>query len=229
MTPVPPVTLTGAPANIAIVLAAPKSSIAGTVVDDAGAPVADVAVRVRAEAAHGEDLVFDETSPLALALTDAQGHFSIDHLADGNYTVLAFARDGSERRVEPIAAGTRDVKLVLAAAGAIDGTLVGFTTPPVITGVLIAGGHEPVDFELDGDHFSAHGLSAGTYVLVADTGGHEADSKRVVVTAGKTSSITLASRGIATIAGTVTDWKTHEPIAGARATRRCRATARTSA
>ena len=105
------------------------------VVDDAGAPVPDVAVRVRAEAAHGEDFVFDETSPLALSLTDVNGHFSIDHLADGNYAVLASARDGSERRIEPIAAGSHDVKLVLAAAGAIDGTLVGFTTPPVITGI----------------------------------------------------------------------------------------------
>jgi membrane-associated protease RseP (regulator of RpoE activity) len=53
-------------------------------------------------------------------------------------------------------------------------------------------------------------------VLVADTGGHEADSKRVVVTAGKTTTIALTSRGIATVAGTVVDWKTHEPIAGAQ-------------
>ncbi|MEP6864946.1 MAG: sigma-70 family RNA polymerase sigma factor [Deltaproteobacteria bacterium] len=215
VTPVPPVTLVAGRADVAFVLAVPKSSIAGIVVDDAGAPVPDVAVRVRAEAAHGEDFVFDETSPLALSLTDVNGHFSIDHLADGNYAVLASARDGSERRIEPIAAGTRDVKLVLAAAGAIDGTLVGFTTPPVITGILIAGGHEPVDFEIDGPHFSAHGLSPGAYVLVADTGGHDGDSKKVVVTAGKTVTATLTSRGIATIAGTVIDWKTHEPIAGA--------------
>jgi len=215
VTRVPPVSLVSGNAEVSIVLAAPKSSIAGIVVDDAGAPVADVAVRVRAEAAHGEEFVFDETSPLALALTDTQGHFSIDHLADGNYAVLAFARDGSERRVEAVAAGTRDVKLVLAAAGAIDGTLVGFTTPPVITGILIAGGHEPVDFELDGNHFSAHGLSPGAYVLIADTGGHEADSKRVVVTSGKTATVTMSSRGIATVAGTVIDWKTHTPIVGA--------------
>jgi hypothetical protein len=202
-------------ADVAIVLAAPKSSIAGIVVDDAGAPVADVAVRVRPAAAHGEDFIFDGTSHLALALTDAQGHFSIDHIADGNYAVLASARDGGERRVEPVAAGTHDVRIELASAGAIVGTLVGFTTTPVITGILVSGGHEPVDVEVDGAHFSAHGLSAGSYVLVADTGGHEADSKRVTVTPGKTSTVTLTSRGIATIAGTVVDWKTHEPIAGA--------------
>ena len=213
--PLPPATLVHGHADVAIVLAAPKSSIAGVVVDDAGAPVADVAVRVRAEAAHGEALSFDETSPLALTLTDIQGHFSIEHLADGAYAVLAFARDGSERRLEPVAAGTHDVKLVLAAAGAIDGTLVGFATTPVITGVMSAGGHEPVDFEVDGDRFSARGLSPGSYVLIADTGGHDSDSKRVIVTAGTTATVVLTSRGVGTIAGTVQDWKTHAPIAGA--------------
>jgi RNA polymerase sigma-70 factor (ECF subfamily) len=214
--PLPPATLVHGRAEVAIMLAAPKSSISGVVVDDAGAPVADVAVRVRAEAAHGEALSFDETSPLALTLTDIQGHFSIEHLADGAYAVLAFARDGSERRLEPVTAGTHDVKLVLAAAGAIDGTLVGFATTPVITGALLAGGHEPVDFEVDGDRFSAHGLSPGSYTLIADTGGHDSDSKRVTVAAGTTASVVLTSRGVGTIAGTVQDWKTHAPIAGAR-------------
>lgn len=219
VTPVSAVTLVHGRGEVAIVLAAPKSSIAGTVVDELGAPVADVAVRVRPEAAHGGDMVFDETNPLALTLTDVNGHFSIDHLADGAYAVLAFARDGSERRLEPVAAGTHDVKLVLAAAGAIDGSLVGFATTPVITGIIGAGGHEPVDFEVDGDHFSARGLSPGAYVLIADTGGHDSDSKRVVVSAGKTTTVTLTSRGTATIVGTVRDWKTHQPISGARCTR----------
>ena len=98
-------------------LAAPKSSIAGIVVDDAGAPIADVAVRVHAEAASRRRRSRSRpTSPQAVALTDANGHFSIEHLADGNYAVLATARDGSERRVEPVAAGTQDVVLTLASA-----------------------------------------------------------------------------------------------------------------
>jgi RNA polymerase sigma-70 factor (ECF subfamily) len=219
VTPVSPVTLVHGRGEVAIVLAAPKSSIEGTVVDELGAPVADVAVRVRAEAAHGGDLVFDDTNPRALTLTDVDGHFSIDHLAEGAYAVLASARDGGECRLEPVAAGTHDVELVLAAAGAIDGTLVGFATAPVITGVLAAGGHEPVDFEVDGDHFSARGLSPGAYVLIADTGGHDSDSKRVVVAARKTTPVTLTSRGTATIVGTVRDWKTHQPISGARCSR----------
>ncbi len=213
LTPVPPVKIVNGHAEVSIVLASPKSSIAGIVVDDAGAPLADVAVRVRAEAADAENLRFDETSPLAVALTDVNGHFSIEHLADGDYAVLASARDGSEGRLEHVAAGTRDVKLTLATAGAIAGTLVGFTTTPVITGSL--SGHELVDFEVDGARFSAHGLPPGTYFVTADTGGHEADSASVAVTAGKTASVTLTSRGLATVAGTVIDWKTHAPLAGA--------------
>jgi hypothetical protein len=214
-TPILPVTIASGHGEVAIVLAALTSSIAGMVVDDAGAPLADVAVRVRAEPAHGEAVVFDEASRLAVALTDANGHFSIDHLADGNYAVLATARDGSERRQEPVAAGTRDVKLTLAAAGAIEGTLVGFTTTPVITGISRAGGNDLVDFEVDGDHFSARGLSPGNYAITANTGGHGGDTAHVVVTAGKTSAVTLTSRGVATVAGTVLDWKTRAPIAGA--------------
>src|SRR3978361_1919372 len=107
-TPLSPVTIANAHADVAIVLAAPKSSIAGLVVDETGAPIADVAVRVRAEAASGAPIAFEPTSRQAVALTDANGHFSIDRLADGNYAVLATARDGSERRMEPVAAGTQD-------------------------------------------------------------------------------------------------------------------------
>ncbi|HEY6039554.1 MAG TPA: sigma-70 family RNA polymerase sigma factor, partial [Kofleriaceae bacterium] len=213
VTPIPPVKIVNAKAEVAIVLGSPKSSIAGTVVDDAGAPLADVAVRVRAEAVPGESSRFDDNSPLALALTDVSGHFSIQHLADGNYTVLASARDGGDGRVEHVAAGTQDVNLTLSAAGSIIGTLVGFTATPVITGAMH--GHGLVDFEVDGAKFSGRGLPPGTYFVTADTGGHEADSASVTVAAGKTALVTLTSRGLATVAGTVIDWKTHAPIAGA--------------
>jgi len=213
LTPVPPVAIVQAKASVSIVLASPRSAIAGIVVDDAGAALADVAVRVRAEALPGDNFRFDDNSPLALALTDVNGHFSIEHLAEGNYTVLATARDGGDGRVEHVAAGTRDVQLTLASAGTIVGTLVGFTTTPVITGSMR--GHDLVDFEVDGSHFSAHGLPPGNYYVTADTGGHDADTANVSVAAGKTASVTLTSRGIATVAGTVIEWKTHAPIAGA--------------
>ena len=215
LTPIAPVDIVGGHATVSVVLASLKSSIAGTVVDDTGAPLPDVAVRVQPETGQRGPQSFDRTSPLAVALTDPNGHFTIDHLADGNYGVLATARDGSERRVDHVAAGTHDVKLVLAAAGAIDGKLVGFSTTPVITAFPIAGGHEFVDVEVDGDRFFARGLSPGTYVVSADTGGLGADSKQVTIAAGQTAALTLTSRGVATVAGTVVDWKTHEPIAGA--------------
>src|SRR6201999_4177779 len=108
---------------------------------------------------------------------------------------------------------TRDVKLVLATAGAIDGTLVGFTTTPVITGSQ--GGHNVVDFEVGGGHFSAPGLPPGSYKVTADTNGQDSDTAIVTVAAGKTAPVTLTSRGTATVMGTVIDWKTQAPIAGA--------------
>ena len=54
-------------------------------------------------------------------------------------------------------------------------------------------------------------------MLTANTGGNGGgDAKRVVVTAGKTTTVVLTSRGIATIAGTVLDWKIARADRGGR-------------
>ena len=97
LTPVPPVAILDAHAEISIVLASPKSSIAGIVVDDAGAPLADVAVRARAEAAHGEPPRFDETSPLAVALTAV---VRLQHAAGELLVAARLALGDLQQRVE---------------------------------------------------------------------------------------------------------------------------------
>ncbi|MEO6775998.1 MAG: sigma-70 family RNA polymerase sigma factor [Kofleriaceae bacterium] len=214
--PLPPVELVDGRAEIAVVIPAPKLAISGTVVDAFGAPVADAAVRARVSAMQAGQFVFD-SAPTTVAITDEDGHFAIERLSAGSYSVLATAREGAEQRQDAVAAGRDDVRLVLATAGRIEGTLVGFTTTPIVLGILSSGGHEPVDLEVDGDHFAASGLSPGPYVLSANTGG-TGDAKRVVVTSGKTTTVVLTSRGTATITGHVLDWKSHEPVAGARCT-----------
>jgi hypothetical protein len=130
--------------------------------------------------------------------------------------VLATARDGASNKAEGIAAGTRDLKIQLAAAGSIEGTIVGFHMQPSIVGVLDTGGREPIYFEVDGDHFRAHGLSPGTYIVTAETMGHEGDNKTVAVKAGATVALTLSSRGTANVSGHVIDWMTKRPLGSAR-------------
>ncbi|MEO6774294.1 MAG: carboxypeptidase regulatory-like domain-containing protein, partial [Kofleriaceae bacterium] len=186
----------------------PDQEIAGTVVDDAGAPTPDVAVRVSAGPYFANQA--------DVAVSDANGQFAIQHLAAGTYAVLATSREGASRRVEAVPAGTRDLEIQLDRAGAIEGVLVGFRTQPSIVGVLQSGGHEPIDFEIDGDHFRAHGLNPGVYIVTAQTNGHEADNETVSVKSGAPTAMTLTSRGTASVSGHVIDWTTKRPVTTGR-------------
>ncbi|MEP6865515.1 MAG: sigma-70 family RNA polymerase sigma factor, partial [Deltaproteobacteria bacterium] len=201
-------------ADVALVVDLQFSTIAGTVVDSAGAPVPDAVIRSSPINANS-DFVFDSSSG-SVTLTDDLGHFALKHLPVGNYRIFALGRDGSATGTDAITTGTTTVRIVLAAAGAIEGKLVGFTTPPIVMGTLMTGGRENVDFEVDGSTFRATGLPPGDYTLQADTFGRDADSHRVTVKSGETTHVTLTSRGTATINGTVVAWKTNGPLANVR-------------
>ena len=206
VSPLPRVTLVKAKAALDIVLAAPDQAIEGIVIDDTGAPMPDAFVRVTA----GQDF----SSLSNVAVSDANGHFAIPRLAAGSYQVLATARDGASKTVTPVTAGTRNLKIVVDRAGSIEGTLVGFHSQPSILGNLASFGQEPVNFEVEGGHFRAHGLPPGNYTITATTNGHEADNKSVIVKAGSITAAVLTSRGSAS--GHVIDWLTKRPVANAR-------------
>ncbi len=208
VTPLPRVTLVKGKATLDIVLAAPDQAIEGVVVDDVGAPMPDASVRVTAEQ------YFSSLSNVAVS--DASGHFSVQRLAAGSYQVLATARDGASKTMASVTAGTRNLRIVLERAGSIEGTLIGFHSQPSILGTLASFGQEPVDFEVEGDHFRAHGLPPGNYMITASTNGHEADNTTVAVKAGSTTPVVLTSRGSASVSGHVIDWTTKQPVANAR-------------
>jgi hypothetical protein len=202
------ITLVKAKATLAIVLAAPDQAIEGTVVDEVGAPVADASVNATA------DVYFSKVADVAVS--DASGHFAIQHLAIGTYRVLATARNGASKTLTPVTAGTHDLKITLDRAGSIEGTLVGFHAQPSLLGSMASGGHEPVDLEVEGDHFRAQGLPPGTYSITATTNGHEAANKVIEVQAGATAKLVLTSRGNASLTGHVIDWVTKRPVTSAR-------------
>lgn len=216
LAPIAPVTLGPKDTKtLTITVAAPRLSIAGTVSDPHGAPVVDAIVRIVADDRIGAPDM-SEGQPSSLTLTDEAGRFTLNKLAPGDYTLVATARDGSDVVKRPVAAGARDVAITLAAAGRIEGDLVGFATAPTITGVLTNGSRVFFEAEVDGPHFRSRGLSPGTYVLMATTDARDADTQQVTVRPGETTHVTLTNRGTATIAGVVRDFKTREPVAGLR-------------
>jgi membrane-associated protease RseP (regulator of RpoE activity) len=163
--------------------------------------------------------LFDPRAPSSTAITGARGEFELARLASGDYTVLASGRDGSEAVVTPVRAGTRNLAIVVDPAGRIDGRLVGFTSEPVITGIILGASrfsNNPLDAQVDGVRFQASGLSPGTYVLMAVTGGGEGDTQEVIVRPGQASTVTMTSRGTASAIGKVLDHRTRAPVAGLR-------------
>jgi RNA polymerase sigma-70 factor (ECF subfamily) len=216
LTPLPAVTLGATEAkSITIAVAAPRLTISGSVSDPHGAPVVDSIVRiVTADKLGTPD--FDSRSPSSLALTDEAGHFAVSRLAAGEYTVIATARDGSSVTRSPVTAGARDVAITLASAGRIEGQLVGFSSAPTITALLMSDTRVLIDAEVDGGRFRMSGLSAGTYVLMALTDAREADTQQVVVRSGESTRVTLTNRGTATLVGVTRDFKTRAPAPGLR-------------
>jgi RNA polymerase sigma factor (sigma-70 family) len=82
--------------------------IAGTVLDETGAPAVDVRVR-----ASGASVPYYGWSPAPTVTTDVAGRFHFDHLAPGDYELEAETLHDARRATRIVAAGTADVVLAL--------------------------------------------------------------------------------------------------------------------
>ncbi len=187
-------------------------SIAGKVVDSAGAPVPDA--RVVADAMQGGEAPgFARGLQDPADTTNVDGQFSIDDLPAGSYALRARSAAGVEATLPGIPAGRSDITLVIPSAGGIDVTTVGFKTAPQVTAVRNDGSSAPIAGTPQPGGFAIRNLSPGSYVVVARTPA-EAASAVVEVAAGRTSRTTLTSAGTGTVAGRVRDFRTGAPIEG---------------
>jgi protocatechuate 3,4-dioxygenase beta subunit len=191
-----------------------RLQIAGKVVDDAGQPVPDVRMEAHLDGERNFGM-----SAIPSAVTDTDGAFVITDLLGGNYLVAARAGNGAETDSgSAIAAGTRDVRLVLTAPGEIEGTLAGFTGTPRI--VAYPYGSRRMRFteltgEIHGSTFRIRGVPAGRYGVVASIRGVRGDEELVEVKPRATAKTTLTYRGVGSISGVVVDGESQTPVAGA--------------
>jgi RNA polymerase sigma-70 factor (ECF subfamily) len=201
----------GVASGVKLAIKYERMAIAGNVVDDTGAIVADVHVE-----AISTGRMQAGSMDFPSATSDASGRFTIGNLARGVYNLHAHAADGSETEVLNIVTGTDAVTIKLARPGAIEGTLVGFsTTPTVETMTLTTDLHIGGTAIVDGATFSQIGLPPGRYTVEAKAGG-EVDGAAVDVKSGETAHVTLTSRGMGKVEGTVTEFGTKTPVAAMR-------------
>lgn len=198
----------GVVTNVKIAIKYETFTISGNIVDDAGGPVADVHIEAIGRGRPGVDL------PSIMSAGD--GTFMIRNLARGTYSLHAHAFDGSEGDALNIAAGAQGVTIKLMRAGAVDGTLVGFTTTPqvrmrTLTTDLAIGGNPIVE----GTHFYQTGLRPGKYAIET-FGTPESAGASIEIKSGETTKVTLTSRGEGKVEGHLYELGTKTPLPGYR-------------
>ncbi|MGZ4417637.1 MAG: PDZ domain-containing protein [Gaiellaceae bacterium] len=111
-------------------------------------------------------------------------------------------------------AGQRNVVVKLAHAGGIDGTLVGFSSPPSVRAQRqLPGAFMPAAFAtVEGNAFHFRGLNPGSYQVAAS--GSDSDAAMVDVAPGQIATVTLKSRGSARVRGRVVEWSSGTAVGG---------------
>lgn len=176
-------------------------AIKGKVVDSAGAAVPDVRVRAQPLESEGAP-TFNTWQSLPSSLTDGDGAFAITDLPGGAYALQARAPDGAEAIAPSVEAGTSGVKISVLRAAGIDGTLVGFSDPPV---VYAQSGNEDSNFvggNVEGTTFKIRGLAPGPYTVTAQST-HEGGAAHVELAPGQIAKVTMTSAGRGTVIATL--------------------------
>jgi len=159
--------------------------------------------------------MLDDWFTHASAISGGDGNFAVGDLDAATYVLRARAGDGSEGILRGVQAGQKNVVISMQRAGAIDGTLVGFSSPPAVRAIRQLGmSLTSVYATVDGASFHFAGLSPGTYQVTAM--GSETDGKSVTVSAGQTATVTLQSRGTTTVHGRAVDWASGAGVSGMR-------------
>ncbi|MDB4967429.1 MAG: hypothetical protein JWN44_3118 [Myxococcales bacterium] len=202
--------------GVRIVIRRAHLAIEGRIVDADGEPVSDATVSaVRADGDEPAD--FPEWRDYPSDISGGDGRFTISDLDAGMFAIEARAGDGSQASKRNIAAGAKGLVITLQASGGIDGELVGFRTPPTVSTMPYRpGAWMPASLaSIDATGFHVRGLPPGIYQARAIAQG-EGDAQDVEVRPGRIATVSLRSRGTATVTGRVLDWRSQTPVSGIR-------------
>jgi len=199
--------------GVQVVVSRAEGQISGTVIDETGAPVADVTVGVSRPDLKMENLWLN-WHPIVRTVTTSDGRFVLRGLPVGRYTVVAKAPADEMTAVPDVATDDPAVTLAFPAKGELVGTVEGFTGPTRVMAIDAVGrSHEA---EATGGQFHIDGVPRGTAVVTASTigaGSSQLDVVRLEVTTR--TEVKLQARPTYQLTGVMVDG------AGAPATGEC--------
>jgi len=208
-------------AGVKLAVRVVRRGIHGTVIDGAGAVVADA--HVRAQSISGTAPTFSSWLVLPSAITDATGAFAITDLPEGEYGLQASAPDGAEGTQTGVVSGDARARIVVQRAASIDGTLVGFSETPAVYAQSLRDPSRFPSAQLDGSSFTFRGLPPGPYTVTAQST-NEGGAAHVDLAFGATQQVTITSHGRGAIVVTLVAF---DGVGGVPAGHMCRVVART--
>jgi hypothetical protein len=194
--------------------------IEGRVIDAAGRPVTDAFLEYGPSEGGSGGPPRYAGSGRAPIVTDTDGRFSIDGLAEGAYALRAQRKGGGEANLDPVKSGARDVVLKMADGGSIAGTLTAKGAPVERFTLTVrnaqSGFHREELFFHAGGAFSVGDLPPGTYLVEAETPGGSTTADVTLAEGEQKSGIALSLTLRQTIEGRLVELESGAPIAGAR-------------
>jgi protocatechuate 3,4-dioxygenase beta subunit len=214
----------GQRATVRLVVESQSGTIAGTVVDATGQPIADAYVLAAREsdaagAAQGggvRDAHWTwERRPV---VTATDGTFTLIELAPGAYAVRAYRRGGGEAIAEHVAVGGHP-RLVMKPAGAITGTVVApagvsLETFSVSLVDLQTGFSRSERFYETGGGFALRELPAGAFTLEVTAGTARATTEVALADGEHRDGLQLTLARMVTVRGRLVELGTTTPVVG---------------
>jgi RNA polymerase sigma factor (sigma-70 family) len=200
--------------------AAADLTISGKVVDESGAPLADVLLR--AEPLQRMD--DDKVHAVAFAVSGADGRFVVSGIEPMGYDLSARADDRAPAVTPQVTGGARDVTLVLAKGPTISGAVTTTSGEPVPAFTLVVFRRDGVGRDVvlaksivhPGGVFEIP-IREGAYELVATAGGWAASKPTPAQTGDRDVAVTLSAGAV--LRGRVVSAKDQSPLAYARVMR----------